>query len=152
MKKITSSLFTGTILLAGLGLLLLSTGGSSAAPGPGVGQALQGVWQGARFDSGRGEDPSKGVKLQLNFQGNQVTATRLPSGNIGAGQFRLTPDGSNIEAVGTTGGYSGKRFYGVLKIQGDTLYWCTTSGAGKTRPADFVAGNGNYLIVVKRQK
>ena len=152
MKITKSPFFTGTLLLAGLGSLLLSSGGSTAAPGASVGKSLQGVWQGARFDSGKGEDPSKGVKLQLTIKGNHVSAMRLPEGNIGEGDFRLSADGSTIDAIGTTGGYKGKNFLGTLKIQGDTLYWCTTSGKPSGRPTDFVAGNGNYLIVVKRQQ
>ncbi len=149
MKIANSPLFTGTLLLAGVGLLLL-TAGSSAAPG--AGSSLDGVWSGARFDAGRGEDPSKGGKLQLTIKGNHVSAQRLPSGNIGEGDFRIAPNSSAIDAIGTTGGYKGKSFQGVIKVQGDTLYWCTTSGKPGGRPADFVAGNGNYLIVVKRQK
>lgn len=152
MRTFTRPLLTGTLLLAGLGSFLLISGVPSAQAADPL-TALQGVWTGARFDSGRGEDPAKGVKLALTIRGNHVSAQRLPSGVIGEGDFKLSGNGGMIDAVGTTGSYKGKNFHGVLRLQGNTLYWCTTSGGGtaQQRPKDFVAGGGNYLIVVKRQ-
>ncbi|MEW6301929.1 MAG: TIGR03067 domain-containing protein [Verrucomicrobiota bacterium] len=151
MKRITAWLGAGIVFI-GLGGLW------GAAPGakPVTPKALQGVWSGARFDSGKGEDAQKGVKLQLTFEGNQVKGVRLPQGNIGEGEFTLAADGKTIDATGVSSNFKGNTYQGIIKIEGDTLYWCTTVGGGKLqkRPEDFSANPAQrtYLIVVKRQK
>lgn len=119
-------------------------------------EALQGTWRGERFDKGTGDGSAKGVPLEVTFTGNKVKGLRLPQGDIGDGEFTLSADGKTIDAVGTTGGFKGNTYLGVIKIEGDTLSWCTTAGGGKTqkRPAGFTAdpAQRTYLIVVKRQK
>ena len=142
----------GTILAAGLGLLLLFPAASPAADA----SALQGVWRGARFSAGKGEDPDKGVALELIIKGSHINGQRLPEGKpIAEGDLKLSADGKCMDATGSTGGFKGKAFPGIFKIEGDTLFWCvTTSGNAEDRPADFVAtpSKKSYLIIVKRQK
>lgn len=119
-------------------------------------ESLQGAWRGERFDSGTGDGSAKGVQLELNFTGNRVKGLRLPQGDIGEGEFTISKDGKAIDTVGTSGGFKGNTYLGIIKIEGDTLYWSTTAGGGKTqkRPADFSGDPAQrvYLIVVKRQK
>lgn len=118
-------------------------------------KALAGTWVGARYDEGKGEDPEKGVKLQLVFEGDKVVATRIPTADVGEGSFKLSDDGKQIDAIGKTGGFRSKTYLGIIKVEGDTLYWCTTSGSkDQKRPNAFSAdpGEHTYLIVVKRQK
>lgn len=153
MKTTTTSMLAATIILAGLlAPCDLCSANDTAATIP----ALQGVWSGARFDSGTGDDPARGVQLTLTFADGKVTARRVPDGDIGTGEFTLSADGKTIDAVGVSKNYKGNLYQGILKIEGDTLYWCTTAGGGKTqqRPAEFAAdpAKHNYLIVVKRQK
>ena len=152
MKHSVISFLPGTALAAGLGLLLLFPSASPAADG----KALQGVWRGARFSSGKGEDMEKGVALELAFKDGHINGKRLPEEKpIGEGDFKVSADGKTMDAVGTTGGFKGKAFPGIFKIEGDTLLWCvTTTGNAQDRPAAFVAepAKKTYLIIVKRQK
>ncbi len=117
---------------------------------------LQGVWKGARFTEGRGEDPKQGVALELTFKDNIVVVRKESNAPVGEATFTLSADGKTIDATGTSGGYRNKTYLGILKIEGDTLYWCSGGVAGKNqkRPAGFAAspGDAHYLIVAKRQK
>lgn len=152
MKYSIIPFLSGTTLAAGLGLLLLLP---ATAPAADAG-ALQGVWRGARFSAGKGEDPDKGVALEMTFKGNHLNGKRLPEGKlIGEGDFKVLADGKRMDATGSTGGFKGKNYPGIFKIEGNTLLWCvTTSGNPEDRPTDFVAepAKKSYLIIVKRQK
>ena len=116
--------------------------------------ALQGTWSGARFSAGSGDDPSKGVKLELTFKDNHVTGRRLPEGDLGTGDFTLSSEGKTIDAVGTSKKNKGKSYQGIIKVEGDTLLWCVATGENQQRPTEFAAdpAKKSYLIIVKRQK
>ncbi len=151
MSKFAVRCFVGVMALIGLGLLLVVSE-CFAAVDDGTVKSLQGVWSGVRFSSGKGEDPAKGVKLELTVKGNQIVGKRLPKGALGEGTFKIAADGRTIDALGTSGGFDGKNYPGIMKIEGDTWYWCT--GTRKTRPKGFVADptEGSYLLILKRQK
>ncbi|MCX6900789.1 MAG: TIGR03067 domain-containing protein [Verrucomicrobia bacterium] len=152
MKHSVISFLPRTALVAGLGLLLIFPATSPAADV----NALQGVWRGARFSSGKGEDPGKGVALELTFKDNHISGKRLPEEKlIGEGEFKISADGKCMDATGATGGFKGKAYPGIFKINGNTLLWCvTTTGNAQDRPGAFVAepAKKTYLIIVKRQK
>lgn len=156
MKTHSSPCSLGSLLaLIGAAVFLSPLPFASAADTVNA-KTLQGIWTGARFDSGKGEDPSKGVKLQLIFEGDSVKGLRLPQGDIGDGKFTVSADGKTIDATGNSGGFKGNLYLGIIKVDGDTLSWCTTAGhGGKTqkRPTEFAANpaQATYLIVVKRQ-
>lgn len=149
------SFVKGAILFTGLGLFLISSNLALAADSPASEKALQGVWRGARFDLGKGEDLEKGVKLEMTIKDNHISCKRLPEGqSVGEGELKISADGKTIDAVGSTGNFKGKNFFGILKLEGETLTWCTTSsGKAEDRPAEFVADKTkkNWLIVVKRE-
>jgi uncharacterized protein (TIGR03067 family) len=117
---------------------------------------LDGTWKGARFTEGRGEDMKKGVGLLFTFKDGKLSGFKESGAPLGEATFTLSADGKQIDATGTTGAYRGKLYVGILKLDGDTLLWCTTGVAAKDprRPGDFVAnpGDAQYLIVLKRQK
>ena len=138
---------TIALLVAGI---VLGTAASRAADTA----ALQGTWSGARFSAGSGDDPSKGVKLELTCKDNHVTGRRLPEGDLGAGDVTLSNEGKNIDAVGTSGKNKGKSYQGIIKVEGDTLQWCVATGDKPQRPTEFTAdpAKKSYLIIVKRQK
>ncbi len=144
-----------TTLAAGFGLLLAFPSLSHAADAI-TAKELQGVWQGARFGEGKGEDPSKGIKLELAIEGNHIKCKQLPNGEVeGEGDFTLSAEGKAMDATGGTGRYKGKLYCGALKLEGDTLTWCVnTSGKPEDRPTTFVGDQGkkNWLVIMKRQK
>lgn len=120
-------------------------------------KALEGTWKGARFTEGKGEDPDKGVKLEFTFKGNTLSGRKESKAPIGDATFTLSADGKTIDASGTSGAYRGKAYLGIIKVEGDTMYWCssgTAAGKEPKRPSGFTADAGNafYLIVLKRQK
>ena len=152
MKHSVISFLPGAAMAAGLGLLLLFPAATPAADAT----ALQGVWRGARFSSGKGEDPAKGVALELTFKDGHLNGKRLPEEKlIGEGEIKISADGKCLDATGSTGGFKGKLFPGIFKIEGDTLLWCVTaSGNVEDRPASFVAepARKSYLIIARRHK
>ncbi len=142
---------------------LLALLGIASAPGPAgvrddgeeLRRSLQGVWKGERFAEGKGEDPRQGVGLEVTFKDGQLTGRRGPDDLVGEAAFTLSKDGKTIDAVGSSAGYKGKSYLGILKIEGDTLSWCTgTARKNQKRPADYQADpkEGHYLIILKRKK
>lgn len=119
-------------------------------------KSLQGTWKGARFTEGKGEDASKGVKVEFTFKDGALVGRKDSGAPIGEATFTLSADGKSIDATGTSSGYRGKIYLGILKIEGDTLTICMAGSGAKDakRPTSFVAepGPANYLIVLKRQK
>lgn len=141
MKASAAAILAGMILTTAI----VSAADDAAKP-------LQGTWRGTRFGEGKGEDPSKGVPLELTFTGNHVTGRRVPKGSLGEGDIKVS--GGQLDAVGTAGGFKGKTIPGIFKIEGDTLRWCvTTSGSEANRPTDFVAepSKQTWLMVLKKQ-
>ena len=132
--------------------LLCSAGAADDA----VTKSLQGRWTGARYTEGVGDKPDGGQKLDFVFKDNTLTGYKDSGAVIGEAAFTISPDGKQIDAVGTSGGYRGKTYLGILKIEGDKLWWCSSGAAGKTqkRPGSFVAnaGDAHYLIVLARAK
>jgi uncharacterized protein (TIGR03067 family) len=116
---------------------------------------LQGTWKGARFTEGAGENAAQGVKVEFTFKDATLVGRKDSGVVIGEATFTLAENGKNIDATGTAGGYKGKSYPGILKLEGDKLYWCVAGAAGKDqkRPGSFVASPGScYLIVLTRQK
>ena len=154
MKNYVASFHSKTTFTAGLGLLLALPSLSPAADAV-TDKALRGVWQGARFGEGKGEDPSKGIKLELAIEGNHIKCKRLPNGEAeGEGDFTLSADGKAMDATGGTGKYKGKLYCGAVKLEGDTLTWCVnTSGKTEDRPTEFVGDKEkkNWLVIMQRQ-
>ncbi|MBI5397790.1 MAG: TIGR03067 domain-containing protein [Verrucomicrobia bacterium] len=142
MKTSAIAILAGTMLIA-----------SPAFAADDASKPLQGVWSGTRYGEGKGEDPSKGVALELTITGTHVAGKRVSKGAIGEGDIKLAA-GGKIDATGTTGGFKGKTIPGIFKIEGDKLLWCvTTSGSEANRPTDFVAepAKQSWLMVLKKQ-
>jgi uncharacterized protein (TIGR03067 family) len=129
----------------------------AARPGAGVSiQDLQGVWTGARFTEGRGENPEQGVKLDFVVKDRTIRVVKASGAPVGDAVLSLAEDGRSIDADGTSGGYRNKTYLGIVAIEGGTLRWCINGTAGKDRkrPDGFAAdpGAAQYLIVATKRK
>jgi len=142
--------------IPGIALLLLAAAPPAGADDGASVKDLQGVWKGMRFTEGDGSAAAGGVKVEFTFKDNTLVGRKDSSAPIGEATFTLSADGKSIDATGTSSGYRGKMFLGILKLEGDKLTWCTTGSGGKDpkRPTTFAAnpGNAQYLIVLTRQK
>ena len=133
-------------------LLLCAPRGADDA----VVKALQGHWAGARYTEGNGENQGGAQKLDFVFKDNTLVCAKESGAGVGAATFTISTDGKQIDCTGTSSGYQNKTYLGILKLEGDKLWWCTSGTAGKNqkRPGSFVANAGDacYLIVLTRVK
>jgi uncharacterized protein (TIGR03067 family) len=136
-----------------LALLLLCASGTADDA---VSKALQGRWTGARYTEGNGENQGGAQKLEVVFKDNTLVCVKDSGAPVGQATFTVSADGKQIDCVGTSSGYQNKTYLGILKVEGDKLWWCTSGSAGKNqkRPTSFVAnaGEASYLIVLTRAK
>jgi uncharacterized protein (TIGR03067 family) len=133
-------------------LVLCAAGAADDA----VTKALQGRWTGARYTEGNGENQSGAQKIEVLFKDNTLVCVKESGAAVGAATFTVSTDGKQIDCVGTSNGYQNKAYPGILKVEGDKLWWCCSGAAGKNakRPGSFVAnaGEASYLIVLTRAK
>jgi uncharacterized protein (TIGR03067 family) len=133
-------------------LALLPAGGADDA----LTKALQGRWTGARYTEGNGENQGNAQRIEVVFKDNTLVCTKESGAPVGSATFVILADGRSIDATGTSSGYQNKTYYGILKVEGDKLWWCSSGTAGKNqkRPDSFVAnaGGAQYLIVLTRVK
>lgn len=119
-------------------------------------KSLQGRWTGARYTEGNGENQGNAQKIEMVFKDNTMVCTKESGAAVGSATIVILPDGKSIDATGTSSGYQNKTYYGILKIEGDKLWWCSSGTAGKNqkRPDSFVAnaGGAQYLMVLTRVK
>lgn len=137
-------------------LLLLLLGAPTGAPDDATVKALQGRWTGARYTEGNGENQGGAQKLDVLFKDNTLVCVKESGAPVGSATFTITGDGKLIDCTGTSSGYQNKVYPGILKMEGDKLWWCCSGTAGKNakRPDSFVANAGSaaYLIVLTRVK
>lgn len=136
-----------------LALLLLC---APASGDDAITKALQGRWTGARYTEGNGENQNGAQKLDFVFKDNALVCVKESGAPVGSATFTVSADGKQIDCVGTGNGYQNKTYPGILKVEGDKLWWCCSGTAGKNakRPDSFVANAGQtaYLIVLTRVK
>ena len=134
-------------------LLLLCAAGN---PDDAVVKALQGRWTGARYTEGNGDNQNGAQKIDFLFKDNTLVCVKETGAPVGGATYTVSADGKQIDCVGTSSGYQNKSYLGILKIEGDKLWWCCSGAAGKNakRPGSFVAnaGEASYLIVLTRAK
>ena len=107
---------------------------------------LAGVWKGGVEGGAQGH--------VLTFTGDVATCVRDARGkttDIGGGKVKLDLSKKpwRMDAAGNKGGQKGRSYFGIYSLDGNTLKWCVNS---KTVPTNFKTGNGNFCLVLKRQK
>ncbi|MDP7019744.1 MAG: TIGR03067 domain-containing protein [Pirellulaceae bacterium] len=107
---------------------------------------LVGVWKGGVEDGAQGHVLTITPKL--------VSCVRVRDGketDIGGGTVKLdlSKKPFRMDATGTTGGQKGRAWFGIYSLEGDTLKYCVNS---KQPPKAFKTGDGNFCLVLKRQK
>jgi len=116
---------------------------------------LVGVWNGFTVE-GRGETPDRGpVKLKLTVSEKTIKGIQFDGSKVvdhGEGEFTIdmSQNPKHLDAAKTNERGRKVEYFGIYKLEGDTLKWCVSPR--KQRPTDFQTGNGNFLVIVKRQK
>lgn len=109
-----------------------------------VREKLVGVWKGRVLDGHTGHE--------LTFTTDSISGLKDGTRDLGKGSFKLdlTTKPWAMDAVEIKkDGNSGRTWLGIVSLERDSLKWCVGS---KTRPAKFATGDGNFYLVLKRQK
>jgi uncharacterized protein (TIGR03067 family) len=106
---------------------------------------LVGIWKG-RVDEGA-------TGHVLTFTTTAITGTKDGKQKLGTGTFKLdlTADPPRMDATGTKGSQKGRKYLGIYSLKGDTLKWCV-SMPGIDPPKEFATKEGQFLLILKRQK
>ena len=106
---------------------------------------LAGVWDG-RVDEGA-------TGHQLTFTPDHIAGKQDEKQYLGEGGFKLDllKQPRWMDATGTKGPQRGRRYLGIYALDGDTLKWCVST-PGNERPTEFATKNGQFLLILKRQK
>lgn len=113
-------------------------------------KAWIGTWDGYMADS----DGSKHGDIRLEITEEKIIASN-PQGNrvMGAGTYQIS--GSRIDATGTEGQFSGKKYEGIFELDGKTLKWCSANDNPRSqRPSKLQTQPqaGQFLMVLEKTK
>jgi uncharacterized protein (TIGR03067 family) len=109
-----------------------------------VREKLVGVWKGQVQDGATGH--------QLTFTTDSISGLKDGTRDLGKGSFKLdlTTKPWTMDAVEIKkDGKKGRNWLGIVSLKKDSLKWCV---GAKGRPTKFATGDGNFFLVLKRQK
>ena len=114
-----------------------------------VKRAILGTWEGYMADS----DGSRHGDIRLEITEDRITASN-PQGNreMGAGTFKI--NGRKIDATGTEGQFSGRKYEGIIDLDGKTLKWCSANDNPRSKRPDKFQTNtqaGQFLMVLEKK-
>lgn len=114
-----------------------------------VKKQLLGTWDGYMADS----DGSRHGDIRLEITEEKITASN-PRGNavMGAGTYKIS--GRRIDATGTEGQFSGKKYEGIFDLDGKTLKWCSANDNPRSQRPDKLQTNtqaGQFLMVLEKK-
>ncbi len=114
-----------------------------------VKKQLLGTWDGYMADG----DGSKHGDIRLEITEDKITASN-PQGNraMGAGTYKIS--GKRIDATGTEGQFSGKKYEGIFDLDGKTLKWCSANdNPNSSRPSKLQTNPqaGQFLMVLEKK-
>jgi uncharacterized protein (TIGR03067 family) len=108
-------------------------------------ELLQGEWPLVSIELG-GKEVERSKDQKLVIKGDDWTAP-------GGGKFKFKIDATKspkqLDLIREQGGQE-FTWVGIYKIEGDTLTFCRSAGAGGERPKEFKGGPGVALLVFKR--
>ncbi|MFV1966788.1 MAG: hypothetical protein ACC628_15290 [Pirellulaceae bacterium] len=105
---------------------------------------LVGVWKGRVQDGATGHE--------ITFATDSISGLKDGTRDLGKGSFQLdlTAKPWAMDAVEIKkDGKKGRSWLGIVVLKKDSLKWCVSS---QKRPAKFATGDGNFCLVLKRQK
>jgi uncharacterized protein (TIGR03067 family) len=108
---------------------------------------LQGEWVVVSTEL-NGVEVGRGKERKLAVKGDEWTA---PSNN-GVFKFKIdaTKNPKQLDLIRTSPTGTENTWHGIFKIEGDTLTFCRSHGAGGERPKEFKAAEGNFLMICTR--
>ena len=71
---------------------------------------------------------------------------------MGAGTFKI--NGRKIDATGTEGQFSGRKYEGIIDLDGKTLKWCSANDNPRSKRPDKFQTNtqaGQFLMVLGKK-
>jgi uncharacterized protein (TIGR03067 family) len=120
-------------------------------------KALQGSWKAVKATVGGKEDKEAG-KYRLIFNGDEFTL-EYGGKEVAKGQVKVdaskTPKFIDLAvAKGKDEADKGKTIWGIYKVDGDKLTWCSVTSGMKDRPTDFEPkmGSPRLLMTLQRDK
>ena len=112
---------------------------------------LAGTWRGFAVE-GTGERADQGpVKLEVTITEKEISALKDGKEDMGAGTYKLDLSQTPMSLEGTrTRGMGPKgTFFGIFKLEGETLKWCVANPR-YPRPTEFRTVKGQFLLILKR--
>lgn len=98
-------------------------------------------------------DGSRHGDIRLEITEDKITATNPQGGRqMGAGTFKI--NGRKIDATGTEGQFSGRKYEGIIDLDGKTLKWCSANDNPRSKRPDKFQTNtqaGQFLMVLEKK-
>jgi len=126
---------------------------SSSTPGKaGTAKDFLGTWEGFMANT----DGSPQGRMNLVITEDSITATNPQGQPMGGGTYKLRGEDGvmRIDNEGTSGQYEGKKYEGIVTIEGNIMKWCSTNDRpGLRRPSEMKTDlqQGHFLMIMEKK-
>jgi uncharacterized protein (TIGR03067 family) len=138
-----------------LAALLVALQLAAAGDGEKGDKALQGTWKAVKATVSGKEDKEAG-KYRLIFKGDKFTLEYAGKA-VAKGQIKLDPS-KNPKYIdlaiekGKDDADKGKTIWGIYKVDGDKLTWCSVTSGMNDRPTEFEPKMGSPRLLMTLQR